>query len=41
VGRGEDRWERERERLETRGKMCVPALKGASLLWRYTKGGYV
>jgi hypothetical protein len=29
-----------RERLE-RQKICVPALKGASLLWRYTKGGYV
>ncbi|KAJ9143613.1 hypothetical protein NKR19_g6753 [Coniochaeta hoffmannii] len=31
---------RDRERLG-RGKICFPALKGASLLWRYTKGGYV
>ncbi|KAB5579996.1 hypothetical protein GE09DRAFT_1254277 [Coniochaeta sp. 2T2.1] len=33
--------EGERERLEAKakGKICVPALKGASLLWRYTKGG--
>lgn len=32
---------RERIRLRAKGKLCVPALKGASLLWRYTRGGYV
>ncbi|OIW34439.1 hypothetical protein CONLIGDRAFT_688280 [Coniochaeta ligniaria NRRL 30616] len=40
---GSGRAEEDGGRSESSGKakMCVPALKGASLLWRYTKGGYV
>lgn len=36
-----DEGETGRPRLQSKAKICVPALKGASLLWRYTKGGYV
>ncbi|KAB5551302.1 hypothetical protein GE09DRAFT_1223102 [Coniochaeta sp. 2T2.1] len=39
--RGETTGQRERLEAKAGGKICVPALKGASLLWRYTKGGYV
>ncbi|KAK5658852.1 hypothetical protein OQA88_1666 [Cercophora sp. LCS_1] len=35
-------WGAERERgQEEKKKVQIPALKGASLLWRYTRGGYV
>ncbi|KAK3393241.1 hypothetical protein B0H63DRAFT_516436 [Podospora didyma] len=33
--------EGEKSKPSTQKKMQVPALKGASLLWRYTRGGYV